>query len=305
MRKTGGRIVTIGECMVELAPLDSPRGENHYRQGFAGDTFNMAWYLRRLLPTEWLVDYLTALGDDPMSVGMRAFMADAGIGTDHIAIIPGQAPGLYAISPDRGERSFSYWRGQSAARCLAADRARLDRAFDGARALAWSGITLAILPEADRATLLSALSAAQARGSLVIFDPNLRPRLWPDKDSMCRWISRAAAGADIVLPSFEDESAAFGDPSPEATAARYLQGGARQVVVKNGGSEIFWQGADGTGRYRPPPVADLVDTTAAGDSFNAAFLAALLGDAPLDAAIAAATAVSARVIGQRGALVEI
>ncbi|MCY1126669.1 sugar kinase [Frigidibacter sp. RF13] len=299
------RIVAIGECMVEFAPTDGSVGAGQYRQSFAGDTFNMAWYLRRLLPRDFEVDYLTALGDDPMSARMRAFIADAGIGTDHIATIPGRAPGLYVISLDRGERSFSYWRGQSAARCLAADRARLDRAFRSADALVFSGITLAILPDGDRDSLLSALAAARARGARVVFDPNLRPRLWPNTETMCRWISRAAAGADLVLPSFEDESAAFGDGSPEATAARYLQDGARQVVVKNGAAEVLWQGDEGRGRYQPPAIAELVDTTAAGDSFNAAFLAAMLDGKGPEAAVYAAAAVAGRVIGKRGALVDI
>ncbi|MFN0114243.1 MAG: sugar kinase [Paracoccaceae bacterium] len=297
----GGRIVSVGECMVEFAP----QGDGTYRQGFAGDTFNMAWYLRRLLPAAWRVDYLTALGDDPMSDRVAAFMVEAGVGTGHIARLRGRTPGLYVISLLNGERSFSYWRDRSAACELAANAGHLDLAFGGADLLVLSGITLAILPEVGRTTLLAALSAARRAGARVAFDPNVRLRLWPDAVAMRRWISAAAAGADIVLPSFEDDRQAFGDVSPTETARRYLALGAGQVVVKNGADEITWRDPAGTGRLRPPLVGDVVDSTAAGDSFNAGFLAARLTGATMPEAIAAAADVAARVVQARGALVPV
>lgn len=296
-----GRVVCIGECMVEFAL----QGDGSYRQGFAGDTFNSAWYLRRLLPEGWAVDYVTAVGDDPMSARMRGFMAGAGVGTGHVATVPGGTPGLYVISLNGSERSFSYWRDTSAARTLAADPVRLERAFLGASALVYSGITLAILPEAGRETLLAALANARAGGSAVIFDPNLRRRLWADADTMRATVSRAAAAADIVLPSFDDEQAAFGDATPEETAARYLALGAGLVVVKNGAEEILWRTANAGGRYLPPPADEVVDTTAAGDSFNAGFLAAHLTGAEMTAALSNAALTARRVIAARGALVDI
>lgn len=297
----GGRVVCIGECMVEFAL----QGDGSYRQGFAGDTFNSAWYLRRVLPGGWAVDYVTAVGDDPMSARMRDFMVGAGIGTEHVATVPGGTPGLYVISLNGSERSFSYWRDRSAARTLAADPGRLERAFHGADALVYSGITLAILPEADRETLLAALAGARVRGSAVVFDPNLRPRLWPDADTMRTAVGRAASGADIVLPSLDDERAAFGDVAPDETAARYLALGAGLVVVKNGAEEILWREADAGGRFLPPPADQVVDTTAAGDSFNAGFLAAHLTGADRNAALSNAARTARRVIAARGALVDI
>ncbi len=293
------RILCIGECMVELAPL----GEGTYRQGFAGDTFNMAWYLRHLLPADWQVDYLTAVGDDAMSARMIGFMRAAGIGTDHVAIRPGGTPGLYLISVQEGERSFSYWRAQSAARTLAQDGAALERAFAGARTLVFSGITLAIVPEPDRHLLLAALKSARLAGSQIVFDPNVRPRLWPNADAMRAAITEAASVADLVLPSFDDDRAAFGDASPVATAERYARLGATEVVVKNGAGVIHWRDQAGSGSWQPPPAPSIVDTTAAGDSFNAAYLCARLSGADAKAAIEKGAAVAAQVIGGQGALV--
>lgn len=287
--------------MVEMAP----QPDGHYAMGFAGDTFNTAWYARACLPAGWQVDYLTAVGRDAVSDRMVDFIRGAGVGVSHIARIDGRTVGLYLIELQGTERSFSYWRSTSAARCLADDPNRLAQALAGARIAYVSGITLAILDPEARARLLAALASARAAGTLVAFDPNLRPRLWPTEAAMCRAVTEAAAMADIVLPSFEDEARHFGDANPMASAQRYLRAGAKAVVVKNGAAETLYAAGDTIARHTPPPVHHVVDTTAAGDSFNAGFLAAWLSGADPVAAMAAGASVAGRVIGARGALIAV
>ncbi|MGP3697579.1 sugar kinase [Rhodobacter sp. NSM] len=293
-------IVSVGECMVEMAPT----GDGTYAMGFAGDTLNTAWYLRRALPSGMQVDYLTAVGTDAISGRMLAFLEEAGLGTDRIARIPDRTVGLYLIEIANGERSFAYWRGQSAAKLLARDAAALEAGLADASVIYFSGITLAILDPADRARLIEALAAARAAGSTVAFDPNLRPRLWPDAAAMCAAISEAARHADIVLPSHEDEATFFGDTDAEATAARYAEAGAGLVVVKDGPGPMITLSAEGRQSHPPEAVSRVVDTTAAGDSFNAGFLAAHLTGEPLAEAVRAGARLAARVIGARGALVD-
>ena len=294
------RLLSIGEAMVELGQSDQP---GLWRLGIAGDTLNTAWYLRRLLGADWQVDYLSRVGTGAFSQRMVDFLAAEGIGTDHVGRDPDREIGLYAISLTNGERSFAYWRDTSAARRLADDPAMLDAALDGAAVAYVSGITAAILPPEGRANLLAALARARAGGTRIVFDPNLRPRLWPDAAAMRQGISDAAAGADLVLPSFDDEAAHFGDPDPQATVARYLALGAGQVVVKNGGGPIRFGGHDGDGVVTDLEPETPVDSTAAGDSFNAGYLSAWLSGAECAAAIAAGHALSRRVIRHRGALV--
>ncbi len=293
------RIVSIGECMVELAPA----GDGHFALGYAGDTFNTAWYLRRLLP-EAAVDYLSAVGEDAVSSRMLDFMAAEGIGTTHVRRLTGRSVGLYLIQVDKGERSFAYWRSTSAARSLADDPAALAAGLAGARLAYLSGITLAILAPEPRAALLTALRTARAAGTLVAFDPNIRPALWPDADRMRAALTEGAGLADIILPSFEDEARHFGDAMPEATAHRYAAGGAGVVVVKDGPNPVVsLQGDKLETHPLPAPAATPVDSTAAGDSFNAAFLAAWLQGQPLAKAVAAGASLAAKVIAAPGALV--
>ncbi|MFQ1702809.1 sugar kinase [Loktanella agnita] len=291
-------LLSIGECMVEMAP----QGDGTYAMGFAGDTFNTAWYAKRSAPALDIA-YLSAVGDDAASAQLTDFIKTADI-RPVLSVRAGHSVGLYLISLTDGERSFSYWRDTSAARRLAEN-------LDGIAALGkgdmafFSGITLAILPDSGRATLLDTLRAARAKGVQIAFDPNLRPRLWSDTSTMCDWVMRGAAVSDIALPSFEDEASFFNDASPEATLVRYQNSGAALVVVKNGAAPALVGESNNRDSIAPTPVATVIDTTAAGDSFNGRFLTGLLQGETAAAATKAACQVSARVISARGALVDL
>lgn len=293
--------LAIGECMVELAPQEG----GLYAVGFAGDTFNTAWYARRTFAKDWKIGYLTGVGTDDVSDRMVRFMEEAGIETDQIQRRKDRTVGLYMISLKDGERSFSYWRSVSAARMLGQDPGLLDAALDGVELAYFSGITLAILDGAGRDTLLQALDRAKSKGTCIAFDPNLRPRLWASDSEMCAAITQAAGVADIVLPSFDDEARFFGDIDPEGTAQRYLRAGAGGVVVKDGPGAVLFARGQERSMYQPQAVQSVVDTTAAGDSFNAGFLAEWMASGRAEMAMAAGAQLAGQVIGARGALVDV
>lgn len=294
------QILTIGECMVEMAP----RQDEAYNRNFAGDSFNTAWYMRQLLPSDDQVGYCSAVGTDGISNAMLAFMQAAGIATQAVRRIPNRTVGLYMIELANGERSFSYWRGESAAKLLAEDRAFLSQAVAGQNLVLFSGITLAILSEPHRQQLLDVLRDARASGTTIAFDPNMRLRLWPDQQTMCDAVAKAAMVADIVLPSFDEDGPNYRDETPQATIERYKASGATCVVVKNGPGRVHAFSKDeGSVVFDPVPVETVVDTTAAGDSFNAGFLAARLSGASMVDAMTRGAFVSAQVIKSRGALV--
>lgn len=286
--------------MVELSQAEN----GLMQQSFAGDTLNTAWYARACLPGDWTVEYASLLGRDALSDRMLEFIAAAGIGTGRIGRHPERVPGLYLISLREGERSFTYWRDRSAARCMADDPAWLDAAIAGADVIYVSGITFAILPPDGRTLLRDTLAKVRAGGARVVFDPNLRPRLWPNTATMCAETEAAARVADILLPSHDDEASYFGDADPMATARRYLELGASEVLVKNGGGPMVAALAGQPPQSLPPlPRIVPTDTTGAGDSFNGGYLAARLTGADLEQATRAGHDVAMRVIAHHGALV--
>lgn len=292
------RLISLGEALVELAPAEAA---GLYRAGYAGDTFNTAWYARALLPADWRVAFYTGVGADDPSDAFRSLLDTAGIEGDRLFSHPTRTLGLYMIALKDGERSFTYWRDTSAARTLAEDPKRLTEALAGSDIIHLSGISVAILSQADRDQLHAALRAL-AKDVTICFDPNLRPRLWSDRETMCREVTRFAGLADIALPSFDDEAAYFGDADPEATLNRYAALGCTEIVVKNGGGPV--QVAVGDQRFvsETQVIAAPVDTTGAGDSFNGGYLAARLTGTPPQKAIVLAQKLAAKVVGWRGAL---
>lgn len=282
--------------MVELRE----RPDGQLTRGWGGDTLNTAVYLARLGVA---VDYVTALGDDPWSDEMVAGWRAEGVGTGHVVRLPGRLPGLYVIQTDpRGERRFSYWRDRAPARDLF-ELPETAEIVDALGAYDWlyvSGITLSLYGAPGRARLLEAVDRARDHGGQLAFDTNFRPRGWPDRDVARAAYVQAARRAAILLASTEDLQLLFGAPDPAPLTA---DASAAELVLKlpEPACRIMAPGLDRV--VAAEPVAEVVDTTAAGDSFAAAYLAArLAGGDPLAAAHAGHRLAGA-VVSYAGAII--
>ncbi len=306
MSAAAARVVAFGECMLEL------QGEAFgcMQQTYGGDTLNTAVYLARCGAAQGLlVDYATALGDDGLSDGLLQRWQADGLGTGLVRRLSGRLPGLYLIEVDAsGERRFSYWRDQAAARDYfdTPDGATpLERQAGQIDALYLTGISLAILPPAGRERLAMVAQALRARGAQLVFDNNYRPRLWPDLAQARHWFSRFTALASTALMTLDDEMALWGQPDADAQLRATLAGPTPELVVKRGALPTLVRLTGQPPQAVPTEaVARVVDTTAAGDSFAGAYLAARLGGASPAAAAVAGNRLAARVVQHRGAVID-
>ena len=285
--------------MVELS--EHPDGT--LTRSFGGDTLNTALYLARLgVPT----DYVTALGDDAFSDGMLAAWAAEGIGTGLVARVTGRLPGLYLIQTDpSGERRFSHWRDNAPVRQLfeLPETEAIEAALCRSRLVYYSGITLSLFDEPSRVRLFAALSRARREGARIVFDTNFRARGWPDREIARLAFSRAVRSSDVVLASTEDWTPLFGARDPDVTVARLRDAGVAEIVVKldTPCCRVVADGVDEA--VAAEPVANVVDTTAAGDSFAAAYGAARLAGHDPAASVRAGHALAGIVVRHRGAII--
>jgi len=264
-------IALMGEAMLELS---HPAGESA-RLAYGGDTLNTAVYLARL---GLAPNYVTALGPDPYSEGLLREWERECVQVGHVLRHPSRLPGLYAIQTDHlGERSFYYWRETSAARAFF-DRPEHHGAVSfmaEADYLYISGITLSIFDEVERDVLGQTAAKVKARGGQVIFDPNYRPRGWDSAEAARAAFDRYCQHVTIALPTIDDENDLHGQKTGEAHVARWQDLGVETVILKCGpqGAIIFDRDKPAD-RVAIPKVVKPVDTTGAGDSFNAGFIAA-------------------------------
>jgi 2-dehydro-3-deoxygluconokinase len=227
------------------------------------------------------VKYVTVMGTDALTDAMMASWRAEGIDTSLVLRDPTRLPGLCLIQvAERGERSFLYWRAESAARYLlrhsAFDRVAVELAE--ADLIYVSGISLAILPPEDRTRMLQLLVRLASRGIPIALDSNYRGSLWASADLARSALTTLMPATRLMFATFDDEKCLWGDDTPETTRVRLHAAKVPIVTIKLGAAGCLY--SDGIAATQVPaaPVATIMDTTAAGDAFNAGFLAGWLAD---------------------------
>jgi 2-dehydro-3-deoxygluconokinase len=310
------QIAAIGEVMVELAPfpIDNPeplnnvstaKGRDIMALSFAGDTYNTSVYMARLgLQTH----YVTNLGEDTYSQQIIQRMTNENIGTSMIQCLVGRSPGLYIIrnTPD-GEREFFYWRNEAPARELFSTLENSEALFQKLTqydCVYLSGITLAIIGEQSRQNLLGVLQKLRVAGVTIAFDSNYRPRLWRDKQEAQTAMLQLMQHTDIALLTLDDELLLWGDDTIDGCKARYASCKLRELILKRGAQDAVIITTNSQVHIPVPPVANVIDTTGAGDTFNAGYLAARLHNASTEDAARQGIRCAGIVIRHRGAVIE-
>ncbi|MCF2948981.1 sugar kinase [Paraglaciecola aquimarina] len=296
-------LLILGECMMELSSAKN----GDLQRSFAGDTYNSAVYAKRCL-ADSKISFVSAIGTDPYSQLMKSNWQQQGIDCSLIAETDQAEVGIYAIHTDNtGERSFSYWRKGSAASQMMSylDLEKIKTQAANYQILYFSGITLAVLPEQDKAKFMDFVAEMKNLGCKIAFDPNYRPRLWDSLEHATIWIEKAYALCDLILPGLEDHQVMFGHQDHEQMVAYFKQYSTQELVIKCGGLGTFVYidcQLDTHLPFTPAPVQ--IDSTAAGDSFAGTYLAKRIDGSSCESAVKLAAHVAGQVVQHKGAILD-
>ena len=283
-------VLAMGEALVEFN--QSRRDDRRaYVQGFGGDTSNMAIAASRLGAR---AGYLTRVGDDLFGQWLLDLWRDEGVDTRGVTVDNAHPTGLYFVTHGERGHVFAYRREGSAASRMSADALPTD-ALRAARFLHLSAISQAISPTAADACA-TAIATAREAGAIVVYDTNLRLKLWPL--ARARDVIRATlASVDWALPSLDDAREIYGIEDADAIVDAVMRDGARQVVLKRGAQGCIVATA-GLRRRIDAHRVRAVDATGAGDCLDGAFVARLCaGDDPMRAATYANAAAALSTLG--------
>jgi 2-dehydro-3-deoxygluconokinase len=296
-------VVVMGECMVEFSPNNS----GMLNQSFAGDVYNTAVYLKRLTDKSTNVSILTAVGNDDISNKMLSAFAAEDIDTSMVLISDKATVGAYLIETDElGERSFVYWRGNSAAKSMLAKTAISEELLSQNKTSVFyfSGISIAVLNRADREQFWQMINKLKAQGIEIVFDSNYRPRLWDNKQDAVIQFKQALEVSDVVFAGVEDFDLLYKKNSFDAVAEFLQQFDIREAIIKNGAKGVMSIHSGKVDFIPVVPVDNVVDSTSAGDSFNGAYLAAKINGQEIKEAVQFANKIAALVIQHSGAIID-
>lgn len=293
--------VAVGECMVELVQLD----KRTCQVGFAGDTLNALIYAKRWMPSV-TCSFFSAIGTDNFSTQMLDFFAENDIATQAVFQSRSRNVGLYSIVTDHcGERSFDYWRDQSAAKSMMCLYRAQQPDLGAVDMLYFSGIALGILSDGDKDELFAMLRHYRKQGATIAFDPNYRASMWSDVEHARFWYDNAYRIANIALPGMDDHLAVYDHHTTDQVVAHLNKLGCDEFVLKASKAGMFGY-QDGELVHHQPfnPAPQQVDSTAAGDSFAGVYLVNRLAGTDVANSMLAADAVAREVVQHKGAIVD-
>lgn len=269
------KVILFGEPMALLiadtvGPLEDVE---HFTRAMSGAEVNVAIGLTRLGHD---VEYLTKLGDDPFGYYIEKTLKKNQIGTSFISYDPVFRTGIQLKNrvTDGSDPHAPYYRkGSAASHITKEDIDKIN--LNGIDLIHITGIPPAISQSARQATFRLA-ERAKENNIFLTFDPNLRPALWEDKETMVEVLNGLSKYADLILPGEEEGEILAGTTDNKEIADFYHKLGVKIVVVKNGSEGAYYSDGNDSGQVSGFKVDRVVDTVGAGDGFAVGVISGII-----------------------------
>lgn len=290
-------VVGIGETMVLFSP--KANGSIRYARDFssrcAGAETNTLIGLSRLgHKTGWI----SKIGKDELGEFIISTVRGEGVDTSKVLCDSSASTGIFfkGVVNEKDTRMYYYRKGSAASKITSED---IDKQYIlKAKYLYITGITPA-LSQSCYDSIFYAVEIARENGVKVVFDPNIRYKLWSGAYAR-ETILKLAGMSDIVLPGLSEGKFVFGDKNYESIAQDFVDNGASKVIIKLGEKGAYYLSHDDRGVVPSVKISHVVDPVGAGDGFAAGVLSGLLDGLSLKESVSRGCAVGSIVTTVNG-----
>ena len=295
------KICSIGECMLELANV---KKKVLYSQSIAGDTLNFSTYLDKKIFDTF---YLSAVGTSEISNRTFNFLKKQKINTNLVSQINSHEIGLYLIeNSNLGEKKFYYWRDNSAAKFFFnnQDITKYIKQLQKFQYVYFTGITLSLFESKNFDNFISLLQLLKKKQVKIIFDLNIRIKRWYKK-KLISYFSKTLPLIDILFASGEDLYFWKGKNTLKTFGSIINKYDINHGVYRNN-AKFNYSFYDNE-RYiiKNKIINKVVDTSGAGDGYNAAYLSNFIKFNSSQKALKAASEIGAKIVMKNGAIVDV
>ena len=292
-------ICAIGECMIEMTNVE----KELYNYSVAGDTLNFTSYLDQSIFNKF---YLTAIGTSDINKGVISFFKKKKINTDLVKKISSKEIGLYLIkNTKRGEKKFYYWRDDSAAnlffnhisKSLFIKKYTFDYIY-------LTGITLSILDFKNIDKFITNLSVLRKKNSKIIFDFNIRIKRW-SKKNLNLYLNKILPNIDILFCSGEDLVCWKKNNNIKTFQYILKKFNIYHAIYRKNEEYNYSFYKNKKYMIKNKPIKKVVDTSGAGDGYNAAYLSSFIISNNPQIALNEASKIGAKIVMKKGAIVNV
>ncbi len=297
-------LIGIGEVLIDFVATKpvSYTEVSAFQKCFGGAPMNTIVGAARLGVASGAI---TVVGEDPFGQFILYELNKNGVDTSHVKVKKGVLTTIAFVAnePKTGERSFIFYRkpwvrGTSDSALTIHD---IDFEYiKNAKIMHVSGFALSQNP--SRKAILAAVKYAKKEGVKVSFDPTLRLDVWGSEQTIRKLYGQMLRLSDVATFSKEEASFIFGTDNPEVAAKASLKCGLNIVGIKLGVDGALLMTKDGQKFLSPAFNVKAIDTTGAGDGWNAGLLVGILKGWNLETCVTVANAVGALVVTKRGAI---
>jgi len=297
-------VVGVGEVLIDFVATEpvSYVNASAFQKCFGGAPMNTLVGVARLGSSSGAI---TAVGEDPFGQFLIRELEKNGVDTSCVKVKKGMRTTITFVAnePETGERSFIFYRKPwitgTADSALSIEDVDLDY-ISNASILHVSGFSLSQNP--SRKAVLTAVEHAKRTGVKVSFDPTLRVDVWNSERTVRRLYRQMLKLSDIATFSREEAEFIFGTDNPEKAAETALKYGVKVAGIKLGADGALLKTEEGQKLYVPAFKVEAIDTTGAGDGWNAGLLVGMLKGWDLETCVTVANAVGALVVTKHGAI---